>query len=140
MDQTREAYEMAVLEKDLRDMFRDQDRFPYGSVTLIEPGLGCDSGVADVLVTVKPVMVPLELKLGDSVVSELRASQRAWVKDGHEFGRRHFGMSIAKSGKRLSLFELKVLNNVVVEDLICQMKPQQLKYSSLERLLRRRIK
>lgn len=89
---------MDALEKDLRRVLQDPDRFPIGSVSFVEPGLGATHGLPDTFVLVTGRFTPLELKRGLSVVKELRPTQRLWHKSIIIRGASSFGAAIAKDG------------------------------------------
>ena len=53
----------------------------------IEPRLGGDVGVSDLMVVVDNVLIPVELKvLKDGKVSEIRPSQKVWHRQAGEAG------------------------------------------------------
>ena len=96
---------MNALEKDLRRVLQDPDRFPLGSVSFVEPGLGATHGLPDTFVLVAGRFTPLELKRGRSVVKELRPTQKLWHKSIIMRGAKSFGAAIAKDGS-VRFFEL----------------------------------
>lgn len=71
---------MGVLEKNLRQLFRDGKRFPPGTASLCEPGLGSDTGLPDVWLLNGSGFSPLELKRGVNPLSNFEPSQRKFHK------------------------------------------------------------
>lgn len=109
-----------VLEADLRSILRDADRFPSGTVSFAEFGFGGDPGLPDCLISsrgeLERILRPVELKLGNSVVSGLRPSQRRWHKDSLRVGLRTFGLTISKS-RIVRGFELELEGLAIIERL-----------------------
>ena len=92
---------MNALEKDLRKVMRDLERFPLGSVSFVEPARGSDVGLPDTFVVIKRHHTALELKRGKSVVRELRPSQRLWHKTAILMGVRTYGATLTAEGEVL---------------------------------------
>lgn len=84
---------------------RDSSRFPIGCVSFVEPGLGADTGLPDTFVLINGLFVPLELKRGQSVVKELRPSQRLWHRTSIMRGARTYGAAIG-SDNLVRLYEM----------------------------------
>jgi hypothetical protein len=58
-----------------------------GWLVRIEPRMGGDVGVSDVMVPIDGILVPVELKLlVDGRVSEIRPSQKVWHRQAAEVG------------------------------------------------------
>lgn len=89
---------MNALEKDLRKVMRDPERFPLGSVSFVEPARGSDVGLPDTFVVINRHHVALELKRGKSVVRELRPSQRLWHKSAILMGVKTYGATLTAEG------------------------------------------
>jgi hypothetical protein len=89
---------MNALEKDLRKVMRDLERFPLGSVSFVEPARGSDVGLPDTFVVVDGHHTALELKRGNSVVRELRPTQRLWHKTAILIGAKTYGATLRSSG------------------------------------------
>lgn len=95
------------LEGDLRDILRDEERFPFSCVIFTEFAKGGDAGAPDCWIAYKPMWVPLELKLGSSVVKKLRPSQRRWHKDSLLAGCPTFGAAI--DGEYIHVFRIELV-------------------------------
>lgn len=95
------------LEGNLRDILRDEERFPFSCVTFTEFAKGGDAGAPDCWVAYAPMWVPLELKLGPSVVKKLRPSQRRWHRDSLEQGCPTFGASVWEGYVHVFAIELQ---------------------------------
>lgn len=88
-----------VRESELRKILRDHGRFPIGSVSFCEYGLGGDPGLPDSWIDGGAGhWLPLELKRGPSVAKELRPSQRLWHRTSIERGIRTFGATLTTGG------------------------------------------
>lgn len=94
-----------IIENDLRKLIRTWPEYNAGLITFIEPARGSDVGVSDCLFTHRHALVPVELKLGPSVVKALRPSQRAWHRTQLHAGLPTYGFSLRKQGDAL-LFRL----------------------------------
>lgn len=77
---------------------RDVTRFPSGTVSFSEPGLGSDFGLPDAWVANAPAWTPVELKRGPSVVKELRPTQRLWHRNSLSLGIQTYGMTLRSDG------------------------------------------
>ena len=113
----------AVLESDLRRLTRDERRFPPGTVSFFEPGVGSDFGLPDCFFAgLFPGMfrhwVPCELKRGPSVLKELRPSQRLWHRNSLHLGIPTYGASISLDEDRISIFKLSLIGKKISGDLI----------------------
>lgn len=89
---------MKVLESTLRNALKDEERFPIGTVTLVEPGLGSDFGLPDSFIVGQTHWEPCELKRGNSVVKGLRPTQRRWHRQSLHLGVQTYGMTLRNDG------------------------------------------
>lgn len=95
-----------VLESDLRNILRDESRFPMGTVSFCEFGKGGDPGFPDTMIAVTPNWQPLELKRGRAIIKHLRPTQRRWHKTSLLLCIPTFGA--AYDGAKVRLFKLSI--------------------------------
>lgn len=83
-----------VKESLIRQVIRTWPEYEDGRVCFIEPGLGSDTGLSDTMFNsdLDGRLIPVELKRGKSVVSELRPSQRIWHRQQLHWGNRTYGL------------------------------------------------
>ena len=91
------------IEADLRHIMQDDSKFPTGTVTFVEHGKGGDAGAPDTFFA-HDRWIPLELKMGPSVVKELRPTQRRWHLISLLLGITTYGATI--DGDVVILYEL----------------------------------
>jgi hypothetical protein len=85
-----------LLESHLRRQLREDKRFADGTVTLLEPGKGSDTGLPDSFFAVNGHWEPIELKRGHSVISELRPSQKRWHRNSLYHGIQTYGLLLRR--------------------------------------------
>ena len=98
---------MRLKESELRKVIRSWPEYDAGMITFIEPGKGSDIGVSDCLLTMDGRLVPLELKRGSDVLSQLRPSQRAWHRDQLANGVDTFGLTLVDTA-HVKLFKVEL--------------------------------
>lgn len=104
-----------MIESHLRSILRDDLRFPSNRITFTEFAKGGSSGVVDCWFAHGGRWNPLELKLGSSVVKNLRPTQRRWHRDSLELGIPTYGASIDDNVVRV--FELYLKAGTIKEKL-----------------------
>lgn len=92
---------MRVHESELRKAIRRWQEYEAGLVSFIEPAVGADTGLPDTLFLVRGQLVGVELKRGESVVRELRPSQRAWHRGTLHNGGQTYGLTLRNDGQVL---------------------------------------
>lgn len=85
---------MRVQESQLRKMIRSWPEHEQGMVSFVEPAVGADTGLPDTLFLLKGHLVGIELKRGESVVKELRPSQRRWHRSTLHNGGQTYGLTL----------------------------------------------
>lgn len=89
---------MRLLESKLSKHVRSWPEYDLGLITFIEPGKGSDIGITDCLMNIDRRLVPIELKRGSAVLTQLRPSQRAWHRDQLANGVQTFGLTLVDNG------------------------------------------
>lgn len=116
---------------------RDPDRFPLGTVSFCEPGLGADAGLPDTWVAGDGRWEPLELKRGSrGVVAELRPSQVRWHKTSLRLGIQTYGASLRACGGLVDMFRLGIEGKVLTEELIECIPVQDYNYDRIRNNMR----
>lgn len=124
-----------VQESQLRKHIRAWPETEAGYVTFIEPavGAGADVGVSDCLITVRGQMRPVELKRGDSVVKELRPSQRRWHRLNLHSGLQTYGLTLRNDGQ-VVMFAIGLaggLMSELIERKIMRCSLEELNYNAV---------
>jgi len=117
----------------LRNALRDVNRFPEGRIGFIEPANGSDVGLPDCLVAIGDRWKPLELKRGNSVIKELRPTQRLWHRTSLSFGIRTHGL-VLRSDYSVILFEIKLsggFSSELSEAIVCEFELDFIDYAVL---------
>lgn len=107
----------------LRQLIRQWPEYEDGRVMFIEPGMGSDVGLPDTMMNsdLDSKLIPVELKRGRSVVSELRPSQRIWHRQQLYHGNRTYGLLLTHGSSSI-LYALSLsggLLSEIQEEQIC---------------------
>lgn len=105
---------MTVKESALRRHIRTWDEYLAGLVSFIEPAVGSDTGLPDTLFLLRGRLVPIELKRGESVVRELRPSQRSCHRSTLHAGGQTYGLTV-REDKQVLMYALHLEGGLASE-------------------------